>query len=179
MPPSVLLLVLGLMIGTLSGMLGIGGGVLLLPALVLLCDLKQSQAAGITLAVLAVPVTLPGVWQYHQQELIRSEHLRMAAWIAAAFAIGTFLGAGVHEHIPVAALRIGFGMVMIFVALRFILGSDHDVAVAAWGLLGVCAALAGYLGLRAMGRRYLSRPELGKFIEDAEKHELGEVEYHI
>ena len=56
-----LFLTLGLTIGGLSGMLGIGGGVLLLPALIWLFDLKQAQAAGITLAVLAVPVTLPGV----------------------------------------------------------------------------------------------------------------------
>jgi uncharacterized membrane protein YfcA len=172
-------LALGLAVGAVSGMIGIGGGVLLIPALVWFFDLKQSQAAGITLAVLAVPVTLPAVWQYHQQKLIGGEHLVMAAWIAAAFAVGTFLGARVHNYLPMSALRVGFGMVLIYVAFRFILGANREVAVAAWALLGDAVALAGYLGLRALGRRYLSRPELAKYIADAEKHGMGEVEYHI
>jgi uncharacterized membrane protein YfcA len=173
------LLALGLAIGAASGLIGIGGGVLLVPALVWFFDLKQSQAAGITLAVLAVPVTLPAVWQYHQQALISTEHLRMAAWIAGAFAIGTFLGANLHAYLPATALRIGFGMVLIYVAFRFILGANREVAVAAWALLGDAIALATYVGLRAVGRRYLARPDLVKYIAAAEQHGMGEVEYHI
>jgi uncharacterized membrane protein YfcA len=175
----VLFLALGLAVGVVSGMIGIGGGVLLIPALVWFFDLKQSQAAGITLAVLAVPVTLPAVWQYHQQKLISGEHLAMAAWIAAAFAVGTFLGASVHAYLPTSVLRVGFGMVLIYVAFRFILGANHEVAIAAWALLANAAALALYLGLRALGRRHLSRPDLAKYIADAEKQGLGEIEYHI
>jgi uncharacterized membrane protein YfcA len=175
----VLLVSLGLAIGGLSGMLGIGGGVLLLPALVWLFDLKQPQAAGITLAVLAVPVTMPSVWQYYRMEVIRGEHLLMAAWIVGAFAVGGFLGATLHEHVPDSLLRVGFGLIMIYVAVRFILGSNHEVASAAAGVGAMALALLGYFGLRALGRRHLARPDLGQHIREAEKQGRGDIEYHI
>jgi hypothetical protein len=136
-----LLVTLGLTIGVLSGTLGIGGGVLLLPALMWLFDLKQGQAAGITLAVLSVPVTLPGVWRYYDYGVIQGEHLRMAAWIAGAFAVGTFLGASVHNHLPAPLLRVGFGLLMIYVAVRLIMQSSPEVAITAAGVSALTVAL--------------------------------------
>src|SRR5262245_5360448 len=82
-------LVLGVTIGGMSGALGIGGGVILVPALIWLLDFDQKAAAGTTLAVLAVPVLVPSVWKYYEQGLIESKHLQAAAWIAVAFAVGS------------------------------------------------------------------------------------------
>ena len=55
----------------------------------------------------------------------------MAVWIAIAFAVGTFLGAKLHGYVPEAALRIAFGLLMIYVAFRLILNSSSEVAIAA------------------------------------------------
>lgn len=175
----VLFLALGLTVGGISGLLGIGGGVLLLPALIWLFDLKQAQAAGVTLAVLSVPVTLPGAWQYYNEKLIRAEHLRMAVWIAVAFAVGTFLGAKLQSHVPASVLRVAFGLLMIYVAIRMILNSSSEVAIAAAGVGTMAVALLAYFGLRALGRHHGSKPELGEKVRDAQRQGRGEIEYHI
>jgi hypothetical protein len=174
-----LFLALGLIIGGISGMLGIGGGVLLLPALIWLFGLEPRQAAGVTLAVLAVPVTLPGAWQYYEGRLIRSEHLRMALWIAIAFGVGTYLGARVQGYVPAAVLRVSFGLLMIYVAVRLILNSSSDVAVAAAGLSSMAVALTVYFGLKVLGRRHMLRPDLGAQIRAAQEQGRGDIEYHI
>ena len=170
---------LGLVIGSLSGTLGIGGGVLLLPALVWLFGLKQPEAAGVTLAVLAVPVTLPGVLQYYRLDVIRSEHLQMAAWIAVAFAVGAYVGAGSHRYLPAAALRVGFGLLMVYVGVRLIVSASSEAANAAAGLTTAALALLAYLGLRALGRKHLSPPRLSDQIRAAQQQGRGDIEYHI
>src|SRR5262245_35173708 len=87
------LAVVGLAIGCVSGMIGIGGGVLLIPALTGLFGLEWKKAAGVTLAVLAIPVTLPGVWAYYSQGHLTWREFLMAGCIATTFAVGTFTGA--------------------------------------------------------------------------------------
>src|SRR5262245_38732912 len=126
-----LYLAIGLVIGTASGMLGIGGGVLLVPALLWIVEQsehRQQKAAGITLAILSVPVTLPGVWQYFRQGYITLDDLKVAAWIAGAFAVGTYLGGWVQHLLvqqfgSVTFLRLLFGLLLLYVALRFIVRS--------------------------------------------------------
>ena len=175
----VLLLGLGLTIGGLSGLLGIGGGVLLLPSLVWFFGMKHSEAAGITLAVLAVPVALPSVWRYYQERMINGDHLLMAAWIAVAFAVGGYLGASARVHVPDSPLRVGLGLVMIYVAVRFMVQAESTVAAAAAGGAAMMVALLAYFGLRVLGRRHLSRPNLGPYIQAAKQQGRGEIEYHI
>src|SRR5262245_102626 len=101
-----LYLTIGLTIGGLSGMLGIGGGVLMMPALMWLLNAEQRQAQGMTLAILALPVVLPGVWGYYSQGLITGKDLAIAAWVAGAFAVGTYFGAYVQGYISVQTLRL-------------------------------------------------------------------------
>ena len=74
-------LAIGLAVGTVSGALGIGGGVLMLPALWWLCEMPPTKAAGTTLAVLVVPVVLPAAWEYYDKGHI---DVRAALWIAVA-----------------------------------------------------------------------------------------------
>jgi uncharacterized membrane protein YfcA len=174
-----LYLALGGAVGCVSGMLGIGGGVLLMPALVWLFDFDQRVAAGITLAILAVPVTLPGVWQYYSQDVLGRRELEVAGCVAVAFAVGTYGGAGLQAYVPLAALRWGFGLLMIYVALRFILASNSEVARTAAGLTAAALAWLTYLGLRALGRRHLPPPGLGAHIRATPEQGYGETDYHI
>lgn len=174
-----LYLALGLTIGGISGLLGIGGGVLLVPALMLFLHVDQRQAAGITLAVLALPVVVPAVWQYYAQDLIGIKDLAAAAWIAAAFAFGGYVGSSFARSVPLEVLRLGFGLFMIYIAMRFILTAHPEVTEAAVGLCTASMAWLAYVGLRALGRRHAAKPDLGEQIRRARERGAGEVEYYI
>jgi uncharacterized membrane protein YfcA len=172
-------LLVGLGIGGVSGLLGIGGGVLLVPVLVWFFGMEQRQAQGITLAVLALPVVLPGVWGYYSRDLIGDKDLIVAGWIAAAFAVGTFTGAALQHDLPIETLRVLFGLILLYVAVRFVVHSDSDMADTAAGLGAVGMAWLGYLGLRLLGRRHLVRPTLGEQIRAMQEQSRHEVDYHI
>lgn len=160
-----LFLVMGLAVGTLSGTLGIGGGILLVPALMWFAGVEdQRRAAGITLVVLTPPIALPAVLQYISQGLIRWEDLGWAAWIAVGFALGSYGGALVVPHIPITTLRLIFGMMLLFVAVRFLLASDTAVNAAFHGGVAMGSACLVFLGLRLLGRRSLPPPGLGEHI---------------
>jgi uncharacterized protein len=173
-----LYLTIGLTIGTISGAFGIGGGVLLVPALVWLCDLKPQEAAGTSLAILIPPIGLPAAWKYYQHGHV---NLGIVFWIAVAFAGGAYLGASLvtGNYIPERTLRLGFGLMMMYVALRFIVGSSSEVANAAAGLTATAAAWLYYLVLRALGRRHLVRPDLGTQIRSMQQQGRGESDYYI
>jgi uncharacterized membrane protein YfcA len=173
------LAVLGLAIGCVGGMVGIGGGVLLIPALTGLFHLEWKKAAGVTLAVLAVPVTLPGAWQYYVQGHLTRREFLIAGLIAVTFAIGAFLGAGLQARIDVSLLRLLFGLLMLYVAVRLILHSDNEVVNTAAGLLATGFAWLGYLGLRTLGRRHLPPPGLGEQIRRAAEESPGPPDYII
>src|SRR5439155_1498662 len=144
-----LFLAIGLTVGSVSGALGIGGGILLVPALIWLCGFEPSKAAGTSLAVLVPPIGLPAAWKYF---VTRRIDLDAAIWIALAFAIGAYLGASVGPHLPARTLRLGFGLMMIYIAIRFLFASDSEVANAAAGLVGVAMVCLGSFGLLALGR---------------------------
>jgi uncharacterized membrane protein YfcA len=177
-----LYLLTGLGIGVVSGLLGIGGGVLLLPILVWFFGIKQANAAGITLAVLAVPVVLPAVLQYYRANLLGFGELKTAAWLAGGFAVGGFLGAWIvsqfHLHI-LDLLRLWFGLMLIYVAVRFLLASSPEAAAALIALIATAFAWLAYLGLRTIGRRHLPPPDLGRRIRALHQPPMPGPDYHI
>jgi uncharacterized protein len=177
-----LYLLVGVGIGGVSGTLGIGGGVLLVPVLVWL-GFQQHQAAGVTLAVLALPVVLPAAWRYYSQNLLSQQDLLVAVWIGAGFTVGALAGASAVPYLPVGVLRLLFGLMLIYIAVRFLLGANPDnpeVACAAAGLAAVALAWLAYLGLRLLGRRHLARPaSLGDQIRKMRQEGVGEAEYYI
>ena len=169
-------ILIGLTVGSISGALGIGGGVLLVPALIWLCGFEQSKAAGTSLAVLVPPIGLPAAWKYHVEKRI---DLDAAIWIAVAFAIGAYLGASAVHYLPARMLRLSFGLMMMYIAMRFLISSDSEVANAEAGLVAFALAWLSYLGLRALGRRHLARPDLGEQIRTARQQGRGGIDYHI
>lgn len=172
-------LLVGLVIGTTSGMFGIGGGVLLVPALVWLFGFDQRTAAGTTLAVLIPPIGLPAAWKYYYE---RQMDLQAALWIAAAFAVGGYLGAAIVNATSVGMerfLRYGLGLLMIYIGVRFLFAASSEAANAAFGSAAVLLAWTGYLGMRALGRRHLARPDLGGAIRAMHEQGHGDTEYHI
>jgi uncharacterized protein len=172
----VLYIAIGLTIGSLSGMLGIGGGVLIVPALIWLCDFKMNKAVGTSLAILIPPIGLPAALEAYRKDYV---DLTAALWIAGAFMIGAYSSRLLVEYIPVAWFRLAFGLIMVFVAMRFILDSDSEAASAAGGITAAFLAWMGYLGLKLLGRRHLQPPKLSEQIQKNQEQEPGGADYHI
>jgi uncharacterized membrane protein YfcA len=114
------LFVLGLAIGLCSGLLGIGGGVLLVPGLILLFGFSQQEAQGTSLAVLVPPIGLFAAIVYYHHGFLR---LPVVGWVAAGFLLGALLGAYVVAYVPTAVLRIAFGSLLLFVGFQFLLNA--------------------------------------------------------
>ena len=171
-----LYLALGWGIGTLSGALGIGGGILLVPALMWLCGFDYPRAAGTSLAILVPPIGLLAAMRAYADKRV---DLEAAACVAVAFAGGAYVGAVLVNVIPAATLRLAFGLMMLFIAMRFVLSADTEAANAAAGLFAALMAWLAFLALRALGRRHLPRPELGSHIRQAARRGRGEGDYQI
>jgi uncharacterized membrane protein YfcA len=114
---SLLYVLLGLVAGAFSGLIGVGGGVIIVPALVFLFGLSQHAAQGTTLALLVPPIGLLAAWTYYKEGFV---DLHIAALICAGFFLGGFLGAKFANHLSNLALERVFGIAMLFIALKMI-----------------------------------------------------------
>ncbi len=114
-----LYLLLGLVAGTVSGLLGIGGGVIIIPALIFLFGFSQHQAQGTTLALMVPPIGLLAAYTYYKQGFV---DIKLALLITAGFFIGGYIGAKLSINIPNALLQKMFGFLLLVVALKMIFG---------------------------------------------------------
>jgi uncharacterized membrane protein YfcA len=167
---------IGLMVGSVSGALGIGGGVLLVPALMWICRFEPAKAAGTSLAILIPPIGLPAAMKAYNESRV---DLAAAIWIAGAFTVGAYFGASYVSRISDFTLRLMFGTLMIYVGVRFLIGGTAETGYAALGLLSIIFAWLGHLWLRAIGRKHLAPPTLGQEIQSLQKKGIGETEYYI
>ena len=110
---------LGLAAGALSGLIGIGGGVIIVPALVFLFHFSQHRAEGTTLALLIPPVGLFAVMPYYRNGHV---DLRIAALIALGFVCGGGAGGHLANLLPAATLQRLFGGVLLLLALKMLWG---------------------------------------------------------
>jgi uncharacterized membrane protein YfcA len=114
----VVLILVGTLAGILSGLVGIGGGIIMVPLLVFLLGFTQHQAQGTSLAVLMVPVTAAGVYNYYKQGFV---DWRYAAVIAVFFVIGGFFGSKLALTIDQKMLKKVFGVVLLVIAGKMLL----------------------------------------------------------
>ncbi len=112
-----LYIILGVVAGTLSGMLGIGGGIILIPALVFIFGLTQHQAQGTTLALMIPPIGLLAALRYYQSGNVK---LGMAGFICLGFFVGGFMGANLVQNFSEPLLRKGFALFLLFVSLHML-----------------------------------------------------------
>jgi uncharacterized membrane protein YfcA len=111
-------LLLGLLAGVLSGLLGVGGGILIVPALVFAFGLSQHAAQGTTLALMVPPIGLLAAWTYYKHGYV---DVKIAVLICAGFFVGGLLGAKLATLIDAAVLKKLFGVALLIAALRMIL----------------------------------------------------------
>ena len=117
MDDIILYIIVGLTAGILSGLLGIGGGIILVPALVYLFGLTQHQAQGTTLALMVPPIGLLAALKYYQQGNVK---LTIAVFICLGFFIGGLFGASFASKINDVILKRIFGLVMLVVSIKMI-----------------------------------------------------------
>ena len=110
-----LLLLVGLAVGAFSGVVGIGGGILFVPALVWLLGMDQHKAQGTSLGALLAPVGLFAFWEYYRRG---NADLRVALLLAAGFLVGGYFGAVGAQHISELWLRRIFALILIAVGGR-------------------------------------------------------------
>ncbi len=116
---NVLLLIIGLAAGIFSGLLGIGGGIIIVPALFFLIGLSQHSAQGTTLAMMVPPIGLLAAWTYYSKGFV---DIKIAAVLCIGFFIGGFFGAKFATAIPEAILTRIFGVVFLLIAVKMIIG---------------------------------------------------------
>jgi uncharacterized membrane protein YfcA len=117
METLIYLILIGLAAGFLGGMVGIGGGVIIVPALVLLFGLSQHNAQGISLAMMLFPVGLFGVLNYYKKGYV---DFKYAGLIAVGFLIGSYLGSKFSLTLPQELVKKIFAVVMILLALKML-----------------------------------------------------------
>ena len=118
MTTIIILLCIGLFAGMLSGFVGVGGGIIMVPALVYFLSMSQLQAQGTSLAVLLLPVGVLAVYNYHKQGLV---DVQAAIIIALTFLVGDFIGSKINISIKKESVKKIFGAILLLVAIKMIL----------------------------------------------------------
>jgi uncharacterized membrane protein YfcA len=111
-------IVIGLAAGVLSGLFGIGGGIVIVPLLVWVVGMTQHQASGTSLVALLLPVGLLGVWEYYKSGKIGPLQLKSGAIMAIGLFLGAFLGAKIAQNVSPETLRKGFVVVLLGAAVK-------------------------------------------------------------
>jgi uncharacterized membrane protein YfcA len=118
METVIYLILIGLAAGILGGMVGIGGGVLIVPALVLVLGLSQHQSQGISLAMMIFPVGILGVINYYKKGYV---DFKYAGLLALGFFAGSYIGSKFSLSLPQDTVKKIFAIVMILLAIKLLL----------------------------------------------------------
>lgn|GEM_PF-183205 len=101
-------------------LIGLGGGFVIVPALVFIFGFSQLQAQGTTLALLVPPIGSLEVWTYYRQGFV---DIKVAALIAVGFVVGSLLGARYAMSISINSLEKIFGVTLVLIGLKVIIGN--------------------------------------------------------
>lgn len=115
----VVVFIIGLGTGVLSGLLGIGGGVVLVPMLVFILGTLQHTAQGISMLVI-IPTAIVSIWHFHKDKLV---NYQAAVYISAGAVTGALISANLVQYLPASALKQIFGVFVIYSGYRMIRGT--------------------------------------------------------
>jgi uncharacterized protein len=115
--PTIGAIALGFAIGVISGLIGIGGGAFLIPALVYFYGMSQLTAQGTSLATLLLPIGIFAVWTYYKAGHV---DIRIATLVAIGFAVGGWFGGRYAQHIPDIILRRSFAALLVLIAAKLV-----------------------------------------------------------
>ena len=145
MSNPLVLIAFGVLVGVFSGVMGLGGGAIMIPVMVLVFGLSQPMAHGTSLAVMIPPVALPAVIQYYRHGNV---NVTMAAWMAVGVLMGSFFGAYIANALPKEQLKLVFGFLLIYVAAYTVFGKEHLARTTILSALLVVVAMAVFAAVR-------------------------------
>ena len=114
-----ILIFIGLTAGMLGGLIGVGGGLIIVPALVFFLGMTQHQAQGTSLGVIVLPVGILAVINYYKQGQINFNYSLV---IAASFILGGYLGSKVAIALDQQTLKRIFGGLMLVISIKMLIG---------------------------------------------------------
>ena len=152
-----LLLFIGLTIGFVSGMVGIGGGVLVIPLLMFFFGFSQARANGTSLAMLLPPIGIFAVITYWNAGNV---DWRFALLLAFGFAVGAYVGGVIVNRgwINPTGLRVGFALLLVYCAARLLFRQGGQARAALETSLMVAVFALTWLAMRLLGRRWRRVP---------------------
>jgi len=121
-----LLIIVGLAAGVLSGMVGVGGGIIIVPALVIFLGFSQHQAQGTSLGLLLLPVGILAVMNYYNKGYI---DIKVVAIMSIAFVLGGWLGSKLSLSLAQDTVKKIFAIVLFYTAFRMM---GWDMVIAKW-----------------------------------------------
>ena len=113
----ILFILIGLAAGVLSGLFGIGGGIIIVPALIYLCGFSQLKAQGTSLAILLPPAGIVAFISYYKRGQV---NVQAGILICIFLVVGSLFGAKIANNIPLSILKKSFGVLMILISLKMI-----------------------------------------------------------
>jgi len=127
MPSQTILILtlIGLFAGILSGFVGIGGGIIIVPAMVFFLGVSQHQAQGTSLFVLSMPVVAFAVMNYWKTGNV---NWKFGLVIASTFVVGAFIGSKLSLKISPGIVKFVFGLLMAYVSIRLILSGYSAIS---------------------------------------------------
>ena len=121
-----ILVSIGVCAGIMSGFIGIGGGVVIVPALVFFLGFTQHEAQGLSITTMLPPIGIMAFYSYWQHGAVTKTSIGYGAIIAVAFVIGGFIGSKVALKMSPNLIKLIFGAFMLFVAFKMIVsGMDY------------------------------------------------------
>jgi uncharacterized protein len=115
----ILLVCTGLLAGLVSGTLGVGGAIVMIPMLVFALGLTYHHAQGTSLAIMSLPVFLIAAIKYYKNGYV---NIPFVLIIATSFIVGSYIGSSLSLHLPDQTLRKIFGGFLILVGIKMMLG---------------------------------------------------------
>lgn len=112
-----ILIVIGIVTGVMAGMLGIGGAIIMIPALVFFLGISQHTAQGTSLAVMLPPVGIIAAYNYYKAGQV---NIRFAIILAVFFLVGSYFGSKLALNLPQATIKKVFGILLLLVAAKML-----------------------------------------------------------
>ena len=118
----ILLLFIGLVAGALSGIAGIGGGTIIVPALVFFLGYTQHQAQGVSVTMFLLPIGFLGVYNYYKGGHVTAETIQVALIMCVSFIFGSYFGSKIAVSVNQEILKKIFGAFIFLLSLKMIFG---------------------------------------------------------
>jgi uncharacterized membrane protein YfcA len=119
-----ILMVIGLLAGTVSGFIGVGGGIVVVPMLIFFLGLTQHQAQGTSLALMLPPIGVLAAYNYYKTGNL---NVGYAIVIAMFFVLGGYVGSKLSLRLSPSVVKFVFGLLLLYVSARMIWTSSKEI----------------------------------------------------